>query len=277
MRDNPFLSKILFIVLLFFILVVSGCTTYPPQPEVEVHPNPHPTPLNQTPMPPPEELPPLFIRHPGNLTFYFVNNSVIVVTPLDKTFLINAGKGVLQKLESLNITNISFVVITTTKQRNIYSLPEIVLKYDPLIYDNGLKINSVYYDLYNKYGRVEHLKKDLSMVFGGVTVKILVPYDKGRGFLTSYGANSLVVEVCYKNTTYLFAGDCNYDCEEALLPDLSKVEFLMASPLCDANSYDFLFKTKPSCIFTVDFSCGSEWFELFYVEEIKQSLVYTVG
>jgi len=91
---------------------------------------------------------------------------------------------------------------------------------EKMIVDNNLKKDTQTYKEYlstwENSTEISHqaVYYDSSLDFAeGVITSLIVPYDDGEGYKSDDNENSILVKLTYKNTSFLFTGDCEEDCE----------------------------------------------------------------
>ena len=184
-------------------------------------------------------------------------NAAVVIYPNGNALLIDGGsKESADKLIDylLNIDVTRFHVIATNNDpRNIGGLKKVLEKFNVIDYtENGIGCTSEicqdlsYFIIENNIPR-QVTKDNTSLIYGGANIKTTIlnpPVDK---YSLSEKENSIVLRIEFKNSSFLFMGDCGFLCEEFLIgknidSDVLKVANHGAST---SSSEVFLNKVKP--------------------------------
>ena len=168
--------------------------------------------------------------HPGNLTIYFIDvgqgDRIFIIAPNRETMLIdggrqNKGPEIVSLIRNLGYNKIDYVVASHPDADHIGGLIYAIPKLKPrIIVDNNLKKDTQTYKEYlstwENSTEISHqaVYYDSSLDFAeGVITSLIVPYDDGEGYKSDDNENSILVKLTYKNTSFLFTGDCEEDCE----------------------------------------------------------------
>ena len=160
------------------------------------------------------------------------------------------GKKLVKYFKSLGIEKFNYVVATHPHEDHIGGLNFIIynFKIDHFI-GTDIKTNFKSYDnmmkaLKNKNIAYEVPKIDDRFKVGDLNFKIIYIDDN------SYDINSssIILEMNYKNTNYLFAADTTRETENKILNDVNDVDVLKVAHHGSqyASSAQFLLKTKPN-------------------------------
>ena len=164
----------------------------------------------------------------GNLTIYFIDvgqgDSTLIVSPNNKTMLIDGGeknKGIeiVSFIRNLGINKIDYVLATHADADHIGGLPYINLKLKPeLVIDNGLsKDTQIYKEYNNSITNKKIIYIDSQFDFDdNIITSFIVSYDDGLGYSSNHNDNSIILKLDYKNTSFLFTGDCEEECESRI-------------------------------------------------------------
>lgn len=186
----------------------------------------------------------------GNLAVYVLNvsqaDSIFIITPANKTILIDAGskstknsaEQVVAFLKQNNISKIDHVIATHCHEDHIGGMELIFANFEvENVYENG---NCGSYDSktakrFWAYRSIENfitVKQDMQLDLDNCLSEAMaiVAYDNKNGSWPGHeeNDNSILLRLVYANTTFLFTGDCEKECEEALLAQNTnlKADFL---------------------------------------------------
>lgn len=254
------MKKIIYVcgVILLFLLV--GCQTIYIQPINNTLPSePSGNNTNTTITLPEENSVPFATLHQGNLTAYFIDvsqgDAIFIVTPDDKTMLIDGGEkeygnAVVNFIRNLGYIKIDYVLATHPDADHIGGLAYSISKLKPsLIFDNGQRKDTLVYKEYNATWTSNHniVSYDSILDFGDAITFFIVPYDDGNGFSSNMNDNSILLKVTYGNINYLFTGDCGEDCEIRVSDSDLRADVLKVGHhgSCTSSITYFLNKVKP--------------------------------
>lgn len=203
------------------------------------------------------------------LEAHFINvgygDAALVKTPEGKNILIdcgNQGNGntVVSYLKSHGVGTIDMLVVSHPDSDHIGGCPKVINSFTvTYIYDNGMpdRKNSQTFRRYDaarkKAGHYSAVLNDTTMQLEPfVEMSFIVPYDNG-GIIKQKrdNNNSLMVKITAGNgslsASYLFAGDCEEECEQRVLDDGLGSGVLKVSHHGGryASSSDFLAKVTP--------------------------------
>jgi len=196
-----------------------------------------------------------------NLTVSFINVSqgdAIFLENMGQTMLIdcgNNGKGgiILDYFKKNNISKLDYLIITHTDADHIGGCDEILREINAKIIfmDGQSKDTQSYEDV------VEEAKKQNIQIFIpdkcfssnlGKSKFQIIHGNVGSEYANQ---NSLVLTLRYGNSSFLFTGDCDGDCEKSMLNQKINIDFLKiahhGSPY--GTSKEFLKKTSPFIAF----------------------------
>jgi len=187
----------------------------------------------------------------GNLTVYVLNvsqaDSIFIITPANKTILIDAGSkmkansssNVLAFLNRMNVTRIDYVVATHYHEDHIGGMDDILARFETgRIYENGNcgNLSSETAKRFHAYAllkgsTVVRTTEDLPPDGCLSEAKLIFPYGMPGGCsMGNENDNSVLLHIAYGNTSFLFTGDCDENCESAVMAQGAslKSDFLKA-------------------------------------------------
>ncbi len=196
-----------------------------------------------------------------NLTVSFINVSqgdAIFLKNMGQTMLIdcgNNGKGeiILDYFKKNNISKLDYLIITHTDADHIGGCDEVLktIKTKIIFMDGQSKDTQSYKDV------IEESKKQNIQIFipdhcfTSTLGKSKFQIIHGNVDSKYANQNSLVLTMKYGNSSFLFTGDCDGECEESLLNQEIDIDFLKishhGSPY--GTSGEFLKKTSPFIVF----------------------------
>jgi len=224
MRKAKLLSALAFaalLVIVAFIFVARG---------VPGAATPQPQNAPAAPSPPPAGC--------GNLTVYVLNvsqaDSIFIITPGNKTILIDSGSkmkpdsssNALAFLAKMNVTKIDYLVASHYHEDHIGGMDGIFKSFQVGgIYENG-NCGGMTTDVAKKFRAYVALDGS-TVVRNPVDIpsdgclseaKLIFPYNQKNGCSKdNENDNSILLHLVYGNTSFLFTGDCDADCEAAVL------------------------------------------------------------
>lgn len=179
----------------------------------------------------------------GLLRIYVINvsqaDSILIITPQNKTILIDAGSGVkpnsstnaISFLRSMNITRIDYLIASHYHEDHIGGMESIFSNFGVgKVYDNGNCGNYSSrsqrdFQLYASRHEFVHITQNTPLQMDSCLAesRLIAPYSPpGRCFNSNRDSsneneNSILLRIVYGNTSFLFTGDCEENCERELL------------------------------------------------------------
>lgn len=170
---------------------------------------------------------------PGKLIVHFIDvgqgDSTLIEFPNGVVVLIDCGdnnKGidVVNYIKSKNIALNNLLIATHPDADHIGGCDKVLqqIKTDMVI-DNGEFSNTITYRDYIAQIDDEAYKKALTDsiidIDPEVFTEIIVPYDTPQGKNSDSNDNSVLFKMRYGNTSFLFMGDCEEECEKDVIND----------------------------------------------------------
>ncbi|MDD5096748.1 MAG: MBL fold metallo-hydrolase [Candidatus ainarchaeum sp.] len=191
----------------------------------------------------PAENPPQLPEGCGLLKIYIINvsqaDSILIMTPQNKTILIDAGSkmkpnsstNAIAFLHQMNISRIDYLIATHYHEDHIGGMPAIFNAFEVgTVYDNGNCGNYSSgvqrdFQLYASSHEFIHVSQDTSLQIDSCLSEstLIAPYaPPGNCFnsnrdTSNENDNSVLLHITYGNTSFLFTGDCEKNCEEELI------------------------------------------------------------
>lgn len=243
----------------------------------------------------------------GPLRIYIINvsqaDSILIITPSNKTILIDAGSkmkphsaaNAISFLHQMNITRIDHLIASHYHEDHIGGMPLIFSNFEVgKVYDNGNCGNYSSaaqrdFQLYASRHEFIHIMQDtdfpVDLCFS--ESKLIAPYaPPGRCFnsnrdTSNENENSLLLRIIYGNTSFLFTGDCEKNCERELLQkgENIRADFLKAGHHGSAmsSSSAFLSAINPSFYAISTDKNRSVTDGYFHPRQIPLSNIYSRG
>ncbi len=178
----------------------------------------------------------------GPLRIYIINvsqaDSILIITPQNKTILIDAGSkmkpnsssNAISFLHSMDITRIDRLIATHYHEDHIGGMEAVFSNFEiGKIYDNGNCGNYSSgvqrdFQLYASGHEFMHVTADTPLQIDSCLSEseLIAPYaPPGRCFSarsdsSNENDNSILLRIVYGNTSFLFTGDCEENCEDEL-------------------------------------------------------------
>ena len=239
------------LILILIIVIVLLAVFYPsilqlniPPPKNAPETNPHPAnaspastsgPLNHS----ASEIP----SSCGLLRVYVINvsqaDAILIITPSNRTIMIDSGSGMkknsstnaLAFLKKMGVARIDYLIATHYHEDHIGGMNSMFKDFDiGTVYDNGncgnySSVTEVSFQGYALSHDFIHVKTDMDMPAESCLARaqLIVAYDRPEGCWNSNkdtsneNDNSILLRLAYGNTSFLFTGDCEADCEAELL------------------------------------------------------------
>jgi competence protein ComEC len=187
----------------------------------------------------------------GNLEIHVLNvsqaDAFLIKTPGNKTILVdsasamkkNSATKLIQDLNDLGVYRIDYIIATHFHEDHIGGMKSILPLFDVgSVYTSGNCGNSTTKTTekflnYSKTLDFKTVNADLDLPSDGCynEAKLIVAYDRQEGCFKNENDNSILLRLVYGNTSFLFTGDCEEDCEEELIKQGTKLksDFLKVS------------------------------------------------
>jgi len=166
--------------------------------------------------------------HKGNLSVYFIDDSgfsAAIITPDGKLLVVDAGvsrnsKKNLNAIRDLGYAKADAMVISSTKSYRVGGIPLLVDRLKPSQgFYSGIsneaneefRLVKSYLSNFTKVGQ-----DTVILVSDSIEVRLLVPYDDGKGFSLGDAQNSIVVKIIYGDFSIVLGSDCYDECEDRL-------------------------------------------------------------
>lgn len=200
--------------------------------------NPHPantSPANVSVLPIPSSC--------GLLHVYIINvsqaDAILIVTPTNRTIMIDSGSAMkknsssnaLAFLKKMGISRIDYLIATHYHEDHIGGMDGLFKNFDiGTVYDNGncgnySSVTEVSFQGYALSHDFIHVKSDMELPADSclTSAQLILAYDRPEGCWNSNkdtsneNDNSILLRLAYGNTSFLFTGDCEADCEAELV------------------------------------------------------------
>lgn len=208
----------------------------------------------------------------GTLVVNFIDvgqGDSIFITQGESTMLIDAGENdcgtkVQSYIQSNNIKKLDYVIGTHPDSDHIGGLDVIIYKFDcqNILMPECSKDTKTYEEVIasadEKGYKINHPKAGDTFALGEAEVTVLSP-GAGADYGDNYNDYSIAVKITYKDTSFLFTGDC----EEAAEQDMLNAGYDLSADVMKAghhgsdtsNTQEFLEAVKPE---TIVISCGED-------------------
>lgn len=188
-------------------------------------------------------------------------DSALLKTPGGKFILVDCGpdpsaKAVISYLKDKGVQSIDALVVSHPDADHIRGCSSVLNNFNvEYVYDNGLpdRKKSKTYQNYaaarTKAGHYVVVNQDSTITLeDNVVISFIVPFDNGGYIKESRdNNNSLLLKVTYGNISFLFAGDCESECEQRVLNDNIDSDVLKAAHHggSTSSSLEFLGRVTP--------------------------------
>jgi beta-lactamase superfamily II metal-dependent hydrolase len=179
----------------------------------------------------------------GVLRAYVINvsqaDAILIITPANKTILIDAGSGMKKNsasnavafLKSRGIGKIDYLIASHYHEDHIGGMDDVFANFEVgSVYDNGncgnysSAVQRKFQQLASAHEFI-HVKQDMDINADPCLsqARLVVAYDRPQGCWPSgsdtsnENENSVMLRLAYGNTSMFFAGDCEANCEQALI------------------------------------------------------------
>lgn len=175
----------------------------------------------------------------GLLKIYIINvsqaDSILIITPRNKTILIDAGSAMrpnsssnaIAFLQRMGVSRIDVLIATHYHEDHIGGMKQVFDNFEVgTVYDNGNcgGYSSAVQETFQQYEKqYTHVivSKDMDLNVDSCLseAKLIAPYARPEGCwpANEENDNSVLLHLVYGNTSALFSGDCEGACEQALL------------------------------------------------------------
>lgn len=166
-------------------------------------------------------------------------DAILIITPGNKTIMIDSGSGmkknsasyVLAYLRRSGIKRIDYLIATHYHEDHIGGMEDLFKYFDiGSVYDNGNCGNyssavQLSFEGFALSRNFTHVKTDIDLPADPCldAARMIVAYDRPQGCWPSSkqtsneNDNSILLRIAYRNASFLFAGDCEADCEAELV------------------------------------------------------------
>jgi len=179
----------------------------------------------------------------GPLQVHILNvsqaDAILIITPGNKTIMIDSGSHMkknsssymLAYLKQSGIKRIDYLIATHYHEDHIGGMDDLFKSFDiGAVYDNGNCGNyssavQLSFEGYALSRNFTHVKTDMDLPADPCldAARLIVAYDRPQGCWPSSkessneNDNSILLRLAYRNASFLFAGDCEADCEAELV------------------------------------------------------------
>ncbi|MAG61810.1 hypothetical protein CMI43_03275 [Candidatus Pacearchaeota archaeon] len=193
-----------------------------------------------------------------NLSIYIndINGQSVIAIKKGISLLIDAGteddsQTIIKNLRNLGVNDLDYIILSNKLETSIGGLPYIIIQTSPAIVYEGGKPSpfSSSFNLYKEiYPNATLISTDKLLEFKDAFVKIMVPYDKGQGFLDQQEDNSVITKIKYKENNFLAMSNCHFECIENIKDSDIKADGLIIDGSCDSTTLSFLQKVNPQVV-----------------------------
>ncbi len=180
--------------------------------------------------------------HPGNLTIYFLDvkgSMAAIVTPSQQLIIVDTGhrtsaQGNIADIRDIGFLRADALILSSIRSYRIGGIPVFMERLKPEesfysgIGNEGYEEYRLIKDYLSNFTRIS---QDKLVIFGGVDVRFLVPYDDGSGFRLDDTQNSIMIKIIYNDFTVLFGSDCYSECEDRISFDSDLTADVFSIPL----------------------------------------------
>jgi len=179
----------------------------------------------------------------GLLRVFIINvsqaDAILIITPSNRTIMIDSGSAMKKNsstnaiafLKKMGVARIDYLIATHYHEDHIGGMSGLFKDFDiGTVYDNGncgnySSVTAVSFQGYALSHDFIHVRSDMDMPADSCLqdAKLIVAYDRPEGCWNSNkdtsneNDNSILLRLAYGNTSFLFTGDCEADCEAELL------------------------------------------------------------
>ena len=172
----------------------------------------------------------------GELNIHILNvsqaDAIFIQTPKNKTILIdmaskmkkNSSDRLISFLEQNGISKIDHLIATHYHEDHIGGAEKIFFNFNvATVYSNGNCVNSTTktsatFDAYAATSDFKIIIQDTELKIDEcMNAKLIVAYDRSEDCFSDENDNSILLKIDYGNSSFLFTGDCEGECEEELI------------------------------------------------------------
>ena len=172
----------------------------------------------------------------GELKIHILNvsqaDAIFIQTPNNKTILIdmaskmkkNSSDRLVSFLEENGISKIDHLIATHYHEDHIGGAEKIFNNFNVgSVYSNGNCKNSTTktsetFQAFASTSDFKIISKDTDLLIDEcIRAKLIVAYDRVQGCFSDENDNSILLKIDYGNSSFLFTGDCEGDCEDELI------------------------------------------------------------
>jgi len=278
------------ILLLFVALLASGCAqiqqflnpTPPAAVPVETVTEPVVVNVTNATNVTVEVVSPLFdyrVPRVGNATFYFLQlsgDAIVIIGSFNETVLLDAGadtdyRTLVLALRNWGVEKVDAVVVSRNLPFVSSNIEGLVSQFNVAkIYHNGLaEFQEPFSNLKHTFpdfcldcdenvNVLEAVTVDKTIQVGSLQMKLIVPYDDGKGYSPDENQNSILTKITYGKASILYASGCDFTCEGRVAGSNLKAQLLVTAlkGSCDGSTAFFLNKVQPEAAVTMGTPCA---------------------
>lgn len=199
----------------------------------------------------------LFLPIKDNLSIFVmdVEGQSIIVLKEEESLLIDAGKEtdsnkILRNIRNLGVDKLGYIILSNPKEENVGGLPYIIIQTSPaIVYESGYPSSSTSYQLYRElFPNKTLVPSDKLFLLEDTFIRMIVPYDEGKGFLDDLQDNSIITKITYRANSFLLMSNCGFKCIEAINNINWDADVLIIDGSCDSTTLNFLQKVSPEYV-----------------------------
>ncbi|MBI4029337.1 MAG: hypothetical protein HY376_03145 [Candidatus Blackburnbacteria bacterium] len=217
-----------------------------------------------------EVVSPLFdyrIPRIGNATFYFLQlsgDAVVIIGSFNETILLDTGadtdyRTLVLALRNWGVERIDALVVSRNLPFVSSNIEGLASQFSiTKVYHNGLAEFQQPFSNLKDVVPIEAVTVDRTIQVGSLQLKLIVPYDDGKGYSQDENQNSILTRITYGKASVLYASGCDFTCEGRVANSDLKAQLLVTAlkGSCDGSTAFFLNKVQPEAAVTMGAPCA---------------------